>query len=151
MKNPFSTESKINSEMNIVPFIDICLVLLVVFMISSIVDRSSIEVQLPKAEISHTSTANDTVDNTLIISISKDNDIYITSSFLSMLDHKINASELSGLLEMLKKDSKTSDVFIRADANTRYQNLISVLNECKRGKYFNVKLVTDKAEGGDDR
>lgn len=147
MKNPFCTQEKINSEMNIVPFIDICLVLVVVFMISSIVDRSSIEVQLPKAEISHTATASDTVDNTLIISISKDNEIFVTSSFLSMLDHQIKPTELSGLLEMLKKDSKTSDVFIRADANTKYQNLISVLNECKKGKYFNVKLVTDKTEG----
>ena len=147
MKTPFFSQDKINSEMNIVPFIDICLVLVVVFMISSIVDRSSIEVQLPKAQTSHTiSSPAQSVDNTLIISISKNAKIFITSSYLSMLDHEVKISELEGLLTMLKSDSHTSDVFIRADASTKYQNIITVLNEVKRGDYFKVKLVTDEAE-----
>ena len=146
MKPPFGSQEKINAEMNIVPFIDICLVLLVVFMISSIVDKSSIEVQLPKSKTTHVPITSQTVDNTLIISISKDDKIFITSSFLSMLDHQVAGNELVGLLTMLKSDSHTSDVFIRADANTKYQSIISVLDEVKKCNYFKVKLVTDETE-----
>ena len=132
--------------MNIVPFIDICLVLVVIFMISSIVDRSSISVQLPKAEISHSASGNNAIDTTLIISIDNNGEVFATSSYLSILDRKINPADLRGLLELLTKDSQTSDVFIRADADTKYQTLISILSECKNSGHFNVKLVTDNTE-----
>lgn len=112
-------------------------------MATATAEKSSIQVELPKTEVSSQVPSVSEVDKSVILSLSRNNELFVTSSYIGVIDKKIEKKELSGLLTLLKNDSKSTDILIRADADTRYQYLVDVITEVKKNNFFTVKLVTD--------
>lgn len=120
------------SEINVTPFVDVMLVLLIVFMITAPLLTVSIPVELPRTQAQQSSTDN----APLSITIRADGSIYLQ-------DSKITAEDLVPRLRAISHEGYDRHIFIRGDTHTQYGAMASVLANVSTGGFRNLELVTD--------
>lgn len=124
------------AEINVTPFVDVALVLLIIFMITAHVMEYGIEISVPK-----TKTVETTTKELPIVSLSKTGDLYLGKEEVNI--HK--------LVEAVRSRYPGQDtVFVRADGQTKYEILAQVLAELGAAK-INPSLVTQPDNGGSSR
>lgn len=146
MINNLMEEDKLTSEMNVIPFIDVILVLLFVFMATITISNSSIEVDLPKVDVSEKSPSGDSINDLLIITLKGSGDIYISSGELDVIDKKKSLYELNIAAAILFKNKPTTKVYLRADGEVNYKEVVNIMNQIKAQGFSKVHLVTDEVE-----
>jgi len=121
-----------NAEINVTPFVDVMLVLLIIFMVAAPLATVSVEVTLPKA------VAKEQVNppKPVYISLKKDTSLYIAN----------NETSLDELGDDLKKTigARNPDeerIFIRCDKQTRYAEFMKVMNKLQDNGFYSVALV----------
>lgn len=120
MKNPRFKRAQLMAEINITPFTDVVLVLLVIFMITTpIILQSGIKVNLPKA-----SSAEAESSKNLIITIDPSGGIYIEKRRVQLDDLK---EELTAVLS----SRPDAAVIIKGDKEVKYDTVIQVLDAAK--------------------
>ncbi len=121
-----------NSEINVTPFVDVMLVLLIIFMVAAPLASVSVPVKLPTA-IAPPAAPPQTP---IYISIQKDGDIWIG-------DGKTSIGEMSADLTRLvgRRDPGKERIFIRADQETRYGAFMEVMNTLQDSGFYSVALV----------
>lgn len=120
-------EKKVLSEINVVPYVDVMLVMLVIFMVTAPLLQQGIDVNLPQAsgkELSH-------VERT-VITIKRDGKIYIDNATVSMDTLK---SRLTG--------KSRRDVFLRADKDVPYGAVVEVMGELREIGIERLGMVTE--------
>jgi biopolymer transport protein TolR len=124
-----STQSTL-SEINMVPFIDVVLVLLIIFMITAPILQSGIEVDLPK-----TTYAKEINERKLVVTIDKNNLVYIG-------DTPVNIHRLA---EQVKAQMKKPDqsVFLRADESISFGTFAKVIDALRVASITNISVVTE--------
>jgi biopolymer transport protein ExbD len=115
------------SEINVTPFVDVLLVLLVIFMLTAHVMESGIEIDVPTVK-----TTKDTSRDLPVVNISKEGALYLG-------DSTININELAPLV--LKRYGKAQTVYVRADKSTPFEIVAQVLAELGEAK-IGVSVVT---------
>lgn len=131
--NPFASKNlKVSSEINIVPMVDVMLVLLIIFMVCSPMLIAGVEVDLPKTKAAALSGQ----DEPLAISINKKGEIYIQES-------RVNAKDLRGKLKSILKEKIDTRIFVRGDKNVDYGKVMQVFGAIKSAGFSNVALVTE--------
>lgn len=118
------------SEINMIPFIDIMLVLLVIFMITAPVIQSAIDIQVPR-----TRTVRELNELRLVVQIDKAQTIYLQND-------PVNINELVPRIEALVPDPALRNVYLRADADVPMGTAVTVLDVLRQGGMANVSLVT---------
>ena len=118
------------SEMNVIPLIDVMLVMLIIFMVTTPMMQTGIEVNLPETR----SVREAGSDDGIILSISRQGDLYYCSE-------AINFAEVP---ERLKNDARGSGdaVFVRADRDVRWDIIVSVIDAVRGAGFSNIQLVT---------
>jgi biopolymer transport protein TolR len=118
------------SEINMVPFIDVVLVLLIIFMITAPILQSGIEVDLPK-----TTFAKEINERKLVVTIDKNNLVYIG-------DTPVNIHRLA---EQVKAQMKKPDqsVFLRADESISFGTFAKVIDTLRVAGIINISVVTE--------
>ena len=135
MKKLIDDNEKEIAEINMTPFVDIVLVILIIFMATAtFIVEGKIPLNLPKAE---TSEAKEIKENKIEISIKKDGTIYLNGS-------KINKNQLEKKLENLKK--KETVVILRADKDTPFENIVFVVDKCRKLGLEKYLIETDKVQ-----
>ncbi len=115
-------------SINVIPFIDIMLVLLaIVLTTSTFVAKGIIPLELPKG-----STQEMTKDKCITISIKKNGKIYLDQQ-------ELTKEELEEHLELM---GKKSNILIRCDKNSKFQSFVTVIQELKNLNYENISIVT---------
>ena len=120
------------SEINVTPFVDVMLVLLIVFMITAPLLQTGIDIELPKVDAPNMPDKEDP----LIITINKKNEIFIS-------EKKIDFSTLQVKLKEIKKTNPKIKSYIRADKEVTYDKLMQVMKQIIDGGIANVSLITD--------
>ena len=120
------------SEINVTPFVDVMLVLLIVFMITAPLLQTGIDIELPKVDTPNMPDKEDP----LIITINKKNEIFIS-------EKKIDFSTLQVKLKEIKKTNPNIKSYIRADKEVTYDKLMQVMKQIIDGGIANVSLITD--------
>jgi TonB system transport protein ExbD (group 1) len=125
-----------NSEINVTPFADVMLVLLIIFMVAAPLASVSVEVKLPPAS----TKPQPSPPKPVYISIKTDGSLYI-GDFPSSLDT---------VGEDLKKyisgtDPENERIFIRCDRKTRYAEFMKVMNALQDAQFYSVALVGEDA------
>ena len=118
------------SEINMIPFIDIMLVLLVIFMITAPVIQSAIDIQVPR-----TQTVRALNELRLVVQIDRSETIYLQND-------QVNINELVARIETLQPDPLLRNVYIRADENIPMGTAVTVLDVLRQGGMDTVSLVT---------
>jgi biopolymer transport protein ExbD len=125
-----------NSEINVTPFVDIMLVLLIIFMVAAPLATVSVEVALPKAVAKPAQNPPKPV----YISIQQDGDVFIG-------DFRTSVGELGTELQTQLPNRNPADerIFIRADQQTRYGDFMQVMNALQDNGFYSVALVGEDA------
>jgi len=121
------------SEINVTPFVDVMLVLLVIFMITAPLMLNGIKLNLPRTK--EINPINLTA-NQVILSLTKSGDIYIGKQ-------KILLKELLKEIQVEFKKTKTDTIFLRADFTLKYGNIARLMSYLKRGGVSKIALVTE--------
>lgn len=109
------------AEINITPFTDVILVLLIIFMVAApIIYQSDIKVKLPK--VKGTTEPEETIVQSKVV-------ITITTEGLVYLDDKlVTQSELKEKLVNSRRNDSEMNVYLRADQQTRFKDVVAVLD-----------------------
>lgn len=123
---------KPNAEINVTPFVDVMLVLLIVFMISAPLLTVGIEVDLPDTE----ARAMTTSEEPLTITIQSDGTIFL-------METAVGFDELGPRLQAIAGTRSAARVYIRADQGVAYGEVMRVMARVSASGYPNIGLVTD--------
>ena len=122
---------KFLSDINVTPFVDVMLVLLIVFMITAPLLQTGVEIELPEVDTPNVPENKDPI----IITISKKNETFIS-------EKKITPENLNEKLEEIKKANPKTQVYIRADKSVTYDVLMQVMKQIIDSGILNVNLIT---------
>ena len=108
------------SNINVTPFVDVMLVLLVIFMVTAPIIQQGVEVNLPQAK------AVPVVGEAqpLIVTVAKDGTVYLN-------DNEVTADELGTKLQAIRRLDAGKPVYLRADRDVRYGSVITAIGEIK--------------------
>jgi biopolymer transport protein TolR len=134
-------KSKIIAEINMIPFIDIMLVILIVFMINTCAINYGIELQLPKIEHKVSSIANK--NNIVIISIKPDGEFELYQNDANASIKSVKLQEILSIIKSYKSNHTNMQVVIQGDATTNYENVAKLIAGIQYIGINNVGLLTD--------
>ena len=127
------------SEINIIPLVDVVLVLLVIFMVTAPMLHRGLDITLPQS-----SSNNITPDERLIISIEPNEAIYIGKDRVTIINLRKRLHEAKALNPLVS-------VYLRADSKISYGRIVQVMDEVKRVGIKRLGMVTSpKGEGIDE-
>ncbi|WP_413190427.1 ExbD/TolR family protein [Psychrobacter sp. AT9] len=120
------------SEMNLIPLIDIMLVLMIIFLVTATVMNPTVPLDLPKTS----ATINDLPDNILQISINQDNELFWDEESLSL-------PQLQTRFAQAASDGLDLSIHLRADKDTRYDMVAQVLAAASNAGLTKVAFVNE--------
>ena len=131
--NDFLDFEEDNSQINILPMIDIIFVILSFFIVSSLylVKLETIPVNLPSAE-----TSNQEKDSLIVVTLNIENNVFIDEKF-------IDASVLENEIRSKLKTSKNKKVILRADKGLKYGKVISILDVLRKIENIKIGVSTE--------
>ena len=141
-QSPYRREKKaLNAEMNVVPYIDVMLVLLVIFMVTAPMLITGVDVDLPKEQTNTMSQSQLPV----IVSLTGNGEIFI--SYDSNVDVPVSEPELIDTLTTLQSQSSDAgaqpvQVMINADQNNQYGAIMTLMATLQQAGIQKVGLLT---------
>ena len=125
-----------NAEINVTPFVDVMLVLLIVFMITAPLLVRGEEVNLPKTVSGPIQTNPN--DDPLAISIRDNGDIFIQTTRVE------NLESLGSQIQAIIGEGYEQPIYLRGDENTPYGRIMEVTAEIRAAGYTRVSFVTEQ-------
>src|SRR5271154_6429502 len=129
----FGAAQGVLSEMNVVPLVDVVLVLLIIFMLTAHVMDYGLEVNVPKVK-----STKENTDVLPTVTITSDHTLHLN-------EKKVNIHDLQARLEQQFKGQTT--VYLACDGAIRWDLLAPVMAELSAGKY-QIRMVTKPLESG---
>ena len=118
------------SEINMVPFVDVVLVLLIIFMITAPILQSGIELNVPK-----THTVKESPEQRVVVSVDKQQLVYVGNT-------PVNVHELGDKVKAKLKDQQDA-VFLRCDETVPFGVFASVVDALRVSGINNISIVTE--------
>lgn len=122
----------LQSDINVTPFVDVCLVLLIIFMVVTPMLQEGIPVNLPTTE----SPEKTETEDQLIVSIKADGLVFIGPTARKM-------DQVESTLEEFYEDSPNVQLAVKGDSTLRYGDVMNVLKAGREVGYENVGLITE--------
>jgi len=119
-----------NHEINVTPFIDVMLVLLIIFMVAAPLATVDIKVDLPAS----TAKPQPRPEKPVFLSVKADQNLYVG-------DDKVDRTQLGQVLDAKTKGNKDTTIFFQADKGVDYGDLMEVMNSLRAAGYLKVGLV----------
>jgi biopolymer transport protein TolR len=118
------------SDINMVPFIDVVLVLLIIFMITAPILQSGIDVDVPK-----TRTVKELTETRMVVTIDRGQRVYLN-------DKPVNIHQLGQQIVSQTRDPKTQAVYVRCDETVPFGSWATVVDELRQSGIQNISVVT---------
>ena len=119
-----------NHEINVTPFIDVMLVLLIIFMVAAPLATVDVPVDLPAS----TAPPQPKPDKPLYLTIRADSSLVLGSDEVSL-------ANLPGALKTASQDDTQQRIFLRADKSVNYATLMQTMNKLREAGYLKIALV----------
>lgn len=123
------------SEINVTPFVDVMLVLLIIFMVAAPLLTVGVEINLPKTSANALPTEK---EQPLTLSITKEKELYLQET-------KIEFSDLIPKLKQISKQRKDDRIFLRADGENNYSTIMEIMGALNSSNFSNISLVTESS------
>jgi biopolymer transport protein TolR len=124
------------SEINVTPFVDVVLVLLIIFMVTAPVLQSGIEVNVPK-----TRTVKAISEERLVVTITRKQELFLGND-------PVNINNLGQKLHDKIRDPEGQSIYVRADENVPFGVFATVMDAVKASGITNVSIVTQPLQEG---
>ncbi|MGX1096160.1 TonB system transport protein ExbD [Amorphus sp. MBR-141] len=126
-------------EINVTPFIDVMLVLLIIFMVAAPLSTVDVGVDLPTSNAEKTPRP----DTPVILTMREDQSLYLGND-------PVSTEALSARLDAATDGDRETRIFLRADRMLRYEDVIGAMNTLRSAGYLKIALVgLDSIEPGD--
>ena len=125
------------SEINVTPFVDVMLVLLIIFMVTAPMLTVGVPVELPKSEANAVNSASQ--KEPLTVSVSADGKIFLQ-------EMEITLEEIVPKLTAIAKSGFEEIIYIRGDKRTNYGALMQIMGKISAAGFRKISLVTDLQE-----
>ena len=136
INNRMHKRNRVISQINVTPFVDVMLVLLIVFMITAPLLTVGVSVDLPKTKASQLNSKGDPI----IISIKKNGELYIQ-------EREIDTLQLLPRLKAISSGNKNLRIYVRGDKNVPYGLVLATIAKIKSSGFKKVALVAKLQEG----
>ena len=123
------------SEINVTPFVDVMLVLLIVFMVTAPLLTVGIKVDLPKVK----ATALTDIKDPIEITVKLDGEVYIGES-------KVEVENLIPRLNAITEQNTEARIYIRGDREVAYGRIMEIMSIINSAGYIKVALITQNLE-----
>ncbi|AHF78572.1 Biopolymer transport protein [Sodalis praecaptivus] len=123
-------------DINVTPFIDVMLVLLIIFMVAAPLATVDIRVDLPNS----TAAPQPRPDKPVYLSVKADKQLFIG-------DRTVTMATLAQTLDEQTQGNKDTPIFFQADKSVDYATLMSVMDNLRKAGYFKVGLVGLESPG----
>jgi biopolymer transport protein TolR len=118
------------AEINVVPLVDVVLVLLIIFMLTAPIIQSGIEINVPK-----TKKVKELTQERLVIHINREQRLYLGSE-------PVNINELGTRLKQKIKDPAQAKIYLRADEEVPFGTIAKVMDRANLAGIANINVVT---------
>jgi biopolymer transport protein ExbD/biopolymer transport protein TolR len=133
--------SKVNSNINVTPMVDVMLVLLIIFMV--ITPMLQNKVQIDMAQVNNPESMPDAdKDDAIVVAITRDGGVFLGQN-------KVALGELGGLVRDKLADKPGKTIYVRADARAQYRAVEDAIDAVRTAGVDDVGLLTQKREGAD--
>ncbi len=122
----------LNSNINVTPFVDVVLVLLVIFMVTAPLLTTGVEVELPKTD----SASLESNTQPVTITVRADGRVFIQSL-------EVAGAEFAEKLKAVAEAGESQKIFVRADGRAAYSQVAEVMAAANGAGFRNLALVTD--------
>lgn len=131
MQTPARGSSRTMSEINVTPFVDVMLVLLVIFMVTAPMMQQGLDVNLPKTA----STG---------VSLNEDPFVLVIDSRgrLKIGESEVNLESLNVKIKAIFENRKNKQIYIQADKKVDYGTVAYVMGEVRTAGITNISLIT---------
>ena len=136
INNNTHKKTRVISQINVTPFVDVMLVLLIVFMITAPLLTVGVSVDLPKTKASQLNSKGDPI----IISIKKNGELYIQ-------EREIDTLQLLPRLKAISSGNKNLRIYVRGDKDVPYGLVLDTIAKIKSSGFKKVALVAKLQEG----
>ena len=130
-----NNKNKTISQINVTPFVDVMLVLLIVFMITAPLLTVGVSVDLPKTKAAQLNSKGDPI----VVSIKQNGDLYIQET-------PIDSLNLLPRLKAISEGNKNLRIYVRGDKNVSYGIVLDTIAKIKRSGFKKVALVAKLKE-----
>ena len=124
------------SDINIVPLVDVVLVLLIIFMLTAHVMEFGLEIDVPRVK-----QTRDTAEELPVVSITRDGELYLN-------DKQANINELASSIR--ERFPRSKGIYVKADKGTPWDPIAQVISELGTAK-FDVRVVTQPEDESEKR
>jgi biopolymer transport protein TolR len=126
---------KFMSDINVTPFVDVMLVLLIIFMVTAPMMMQGVDVNLPQTTTKNIKTKEDP----LILTVNKKGEVYLE-------EHKIKMEDLETKVKTIFKYRRDKEILLKADKDLPYGMIINVMAGVKRAGVTKLGMVTEPLE-----
>jgi biopolymer transport protein TolR len=132
--------SKVNSNINVTPMVDVMLVLLIIFMVITPMLQKGVSVDMAKVN-SPTPMPDADKEDALLISVMRDGKVYFGSD-------RVEPDQLTQKVKDRLANKPDKTVFIKSDARARYGNVVEVVDNVRSAGVDDVGLLTEQKKSG---
>jgi biopolymer transport protein TolR len=126
------------SEINVTPFVDVMLVLLIIFMVTAPMMTEGLEVDLPQTRAVSTLP---TETESLVLTVRYDNSLYLDT-------YRLDLDELEDKVKLLVTDQK-KQLFLQADKNVSYGLVVTIMGKLKSAGVEKLGVIAMPESGAD--
>ena len=131
--------SKVNSNINVTPMVDVKLVLLIIFMVITPLLQHKVQIDL--ARVNNATLMPDAdKEDAVVVAITRDGGVFLGQN-------KVDPSQLGSLVRDMLADKTDKTIFVRADARAQFKSVEDAIDDVRTAGVETVNLLTDKREG----
>lgn len=126
-------KSALMAEINVTPFVDVMLVLLIIFMVAAPLMTAGVPVDLPKSKAKALQQDN---DEPILVSIKTNGEVFLG-------EQKVADNRLVPLLMAMSEGNKEKRIYVRGDSKLTYGQIMSIMGQINEAGFQKVALVSE--------
>ena len=130
--------SKVNSNINVTPMVDVMLVLLIIFMVITPMLQNKVQIDLARVE-NATLMPDADKEDAVVVAITRDGGVFLGQN-------KVDPSQLGSLVRDMLADKTDKTIFVRADARAQFKSVEDAIDDVRTAGVETVNLLTARRE-----
>ena len=130
--------SKVNSNINVTPMVDVMLVLLIIFMVITPMLQNKVQIDMAQVE-NPTAMPDADKEDAIVVAITRDGGVFLGQN-------KVATSQLGSLVREKLADTPGKTIYIRADARAQFRGVEDAIDAVRTAGVDDVGLLTQKKE-----
>ena len=130
--------SKVNSNINVTPMVDVMLVLLIIFMVITPMLQNKVQIDLARVQTATLMPDADKED-AVVVAITRDGGVFLGQN-------KVDPSQLGSLVRDMLADKTDKTIFVRADARAQFKSVEDAIDDVRTAGVETVNLLTARRE-----